>query len=1102
MGWAFVKNMTINNKLLFIIMATCSISLLLVTLSIMLFQILSGRSQVERDQEAFAAIIGASCVPALDFEQPRDAQLILEGLAQKPSITFAAIYNANHELFAAYRRSDLKTNYVPHFKSNLREFRNNRHYLNQPILSQGEVLGTITLITDLAEMKSHMLRNLTLLLLVLCFAAFIALVVSTRLRRVISEPIMELAAITMNVSRGQDFTQRATVRGSDEIGTLVQGFNQMMDRIEDQKQALEDEKQALYESEKKYRGIFENATEGIFQVNQSGQFMTVNHAFTSMLGFKHPQDLMQRYYKAALVFAFSDDRESFLEQLSSRGFTRNYETRLLCEDQSHIHVSMNAHRVQDEDARGIFFEGTVQDNTQRIRAEHLASAKEEAEAATRAKSAFLANMSHEIRTPMNAIIGLTNLVLGSELAPKIRNYLGMINDASTSLLNIINDILDFSKVEAGKLSVEKVRFSLSHICDQLANIFRTTSALKNIELLFDVSPEIPASLLGDPLRITQVLTNLVNNALKFTEEGEVVVRIALDSMEGQTAKVAFHVSDTGIGIPQQKLKTLFDSFTQADNSHSRKYGGTGLGLAICRDLVHLMNGTIEVVSNPKAGSIFTFRLSLPVDTTAGAERTVSFNNATALLVNNRPIAGELMRNMLIGHGLQITHLENADTALEFLHNAPSLPRILIVDCVGEMNRVLGFVNQIRSQWNKQQLPMILTASMEQSELESIAKKAGADAVLIKPISQSQLLDTIGDLLTSDYVARLVASSHQGWDLDTPSHIRGAKILLVEDNEVNRIVACDLLRTAGLTVDAVISGTAALRAIMETRYDAVLMDIQMPDMDGYQATEAIRSNPRFADLPIIAMTAHATRTDRDQCLARGMNDHVAKPINPTVLFKALARFVAVPAHFDLFPLKSDGIFPAELEGIHLTSALNRIGGDEHQLKRALIQFEARFRDAVPQIKAALSVNNSQGAKDVIHSLKGASGNISAMAVYTIAATVETELNTGAQHISLGQLDMALTTVIRTINQLPQDIPVHALDKASVSLEEGLRQLSQLLATNDFDAEEQLEQLAATFSEGDIGENLRKMLLDLRNLDFKEARAKLASVAVALGITLNT
>ncbi len=1097
---ATFRNMTIDNKLMAIIMVTSSSALLLVTLAMMLLQILSYRNQVKRDQEAYAAIIGASCVPALDFEQPRDAQLILEGLAQKPSISFAGIYNVSHELFAAYRRVDLASNFVPAFHTDKSEFADERYYLYQPILSQGEVVGTIVLITDLGEMRKQLQRNVLLLLLVLVFASFITFLISTRLRRIISEPIMELAEITDKVSHDQDFQRRAPERGNDEIGTLVRGFNQMLDRIQQQSTALEEEKKALRESEKKFRGIFENATEGIFQVTREGKFITVNPALSALLGYRSPEELLTSICDSPRLYADETDRTRFLEHLKARGYVRDFETLLLRRDNSPIHVSINAHRVRDQHGKILFYEGTIQDNTQRIRADQLAAAKEAAESATQAKSAFLANMSHEIRTPMNAIIGLTNLLLGQPLDHKTRDYLGMINDASHSLLDLINDILDFSKVEAGKLMLETVDFSLVEICDHLANIFRTTTSLKNIELLFHVDGHVPNRLKGDPLRLTQILTNLINNSIKFTAHGEIIVRITHKSMEYPFHMVSFQVSDTGIGIPSEKLATLFDSFTQADSSHSRKYGGTGLGLAICRDLVRLMGGQIEVESRPGQGT--TFRFHLPLE--RGLEGSASYHPVTpdqdVVLVNSNPTARDLLTQMLAQQGFRVatcSSLAEAEAKLLRLDR----PSLVILDCTEGFNEILEFVGRARARFTREHLPLILTAGLEQADLEQRAREAGANAFLIKPVTQSILLDAILEVFKHDYLSRLGSVPRQDWQAQTPQHIRGAHILLVEDNEVNRIVACDLLRSAGLEVTAVDCGQAALCALAADNFDAVLMDIQMPDMDGYQTTEQIRANPKYSDLPIFAMTAHARKDDREACLAHGMNDHVSKPINPTALFKALARFVAVPARLDLFENPwQPTLLPESLPGIHLPSAVARIGGNEVQLRLALLQFAESFADAASRLADAHASGRFADGAALAHALKGASGNLSARQLHFIAGVTEKAFDEAAAAIDLEPLALELELVLQGIETLRETSAGISKVTRFIPLEAGLRELAALLDANDFDAEDKLELLIEAHRSGPVGPGLQAMLESLRRLDYRDTRNQLKGLADRLRIRL--
>jgi two-component system, sensor histidine kinase and response regulator len=742
-----------------------------------------------------------------------------------------------------------------------------------------------------------------------------------------------------------------------------------------------------------------------------------------------------------------------------------------------------------------------------LQSRELVEAKDAAEAATKAKSQFLANMSHEIRTPMNAIVGMTHLALRHAADPQMLDYLHKTDRAAANLLQIINDILDFSKIEAGKLTMESVPFRLDEVLSNLSTVTSIKAQEKGLEFIFDVEPGLPQTLLGDPMRLNQVLVNLCGNSVKFTEKGEIVVRIRSLGQNEASVRLEFTVKDTGIGMSKEQLGRLFQAFSQADTSTTRKYGGTGLGLSISRKLVQMMGGSFDVESVEGGGSTFVFAADFeraqqgePAEHRVG----VSFAGMRALVVDDNDTSRVVISEQLRVLGFRAESAASGPLSLRTLEAACAeedpFALVLMDWRMPEMDGLEAGRLIKESHTLSRTAVVIMTTAYDNDEVYKAARAMGLDGFLVKPISQSTLHDTVMNVFGR--TEKLGPAVTAGTDpAEIVRAIRGARILLAEDNEMNQQVALGLLGEAGFVVTLVADGRQAVEK-MRADFHAVLMDVQMPVMDGYEATREIRARAEFSGVPIIAMTANAMDQDRALALESGMSDHIAKPIDPAQMFRKLAfhikpdpakPFDPVP-DTDAAPRETAAVeLPDALPGVDIADGLRHLAGNRAAYRRLLLQF-GENHGLIDSVFDSLGAGDRKSAVRAAHSLKSVAGNLGAQELYRAAVTAESALKSGMEtREALDALASGFQAVFQGIRDwTPVEPAPSARPGAPEQTEAGftaaLAELRGLAADNDATALERCELMLARAPQALRG-RLQAVGKSLGGYDFDEALALL-------------
>ncbi len=870
-------------------------------------------------------------------------------------------------------------------------------------------------------------------------------------------------------------------------------------------QRVEQRTRDLAEREAYFRAIFEHAAVGIITRDTSRRLMGVNSAYERMLGYARAEleqlDAAQLMSPEDLARARDLQAKLVAGGLTSFSTERSYRRK----DGSTLWADVISSAIRDEAGRLIATVTMVNDITERKAAEQaMREAKEIAEEATRSKSMFLANMSHEIRTPMNAIIGMSHLALKTELTPRQRDYLQKIHNAGNALLGIINDILDFSKIEAGKLDMESVSFDLEEVMSGVSTMVGQKVFDKGLELLFETGPDVPQQLVGDPLRVGQILVNLVNNAVKFTDQGEVQLRVSLAERHEGRVKLKFAVRDTGIGMTPEQCARLFQAFTQADGSTTRKYGGTGLGLTICKRLTEMMGGTIWVESEAGQGSTFSFTAWFGLGTEGRRRKVVpeALNGARVLVVDDNPGAREVLAEQLSSLPFSVDQAGSGAEAIAAVRGSAASPyRIVFMDWKMPGMTGIEAARTIKALPEDHGKPaIIMVTAFGRDDVRQEAEEAHLDGFLVKPVGASALVDTIMQVFVPEEVQRSGQAAAQARSHD----LGGARLLLAEDNEINQQIAVELLEGAGAQVVVANDGREALDTFMAApagSFDIVLTDLQMPVMDGYEVVRRIRADAERGGVPVIAMTAHAMAEERERCMAAGMNDHITKPIDPDAMFSTLQRWL--PRRAAAAQAAAGAPAPAEpalsIPGIDSAGGLRRVAGNHGLYRRLLEKYVEGQADAAQALRAALAAGDRATAERIAHTVKGVSGNIGAEAPAQAAAALEQAIRDGGGNDALiAAFADAVAATVAAIRGAAGGAPTvesaAAAEVDAAAAQAAITRLAALLAAADGDAGDCYAEHEALLR-GALGADAAAIGRAINDFDFEAALAKLRAAAAS-------
>jgi len=830
---------------------------------------------------------------------------------------------------------------------------------------------------------------------------------------------------------------------ADFVVKQFEQTEQMLHRF----QSADAERQAVLDAATQL-SIIATYLDGTIQLFSTGASTLLGYKPAEMINQRNilslhlPEELDHYGKKVSGIEGSSLHDMQVFDQFVKQKHSRAQEWMYVCKDGTHLPVSLSVTSLYNPVGRVVGYLFAAMDMTRQKQMEReLIQAKESAESANASRGDFLARMSHEIRTPMNGIVGMASLLRKTPLDPKQQNYVEKLLGSANTLLRLINDILDFSKIDAGKLELEEVAFNLEDVLSNIANVIGMQAEKKGLEFLFRIGSEVTYNLIGDPLRLGQVLMNLAGNAVKFTEQGEIVISVSLEERIGNEVMLRFSVRDSGIGLQPEQISSLFSAFTQADDSITRKYGGTGLGLAICKQLTDLMGGRIWIESEPGKGTEFNFtaKMRLSAHVRERRQRSSEFlEGLRALVVDDNEAARDVLSSMLTSLKINVDTAMDGLSALACLEAAMQQGKpydVVLLDWIMPGIDGIETARRIKANESYAKVPaMLMVTANGREEAFVEAGRVGLDAFLLKPVYASVMYNTLLDILGMESVSG-PSTTKENNTLDLAG-LRNARILLVDDNSINQEVATEFLRDAGMVVEVASNGRECLNALHCSSYDLVLMDIQMPVMDGLEATRRIRQNSRFRDLPVIAMTAHAMTGDREKSLAAGMNDHITKPIDPAVLYTALKKWIGQKLPAATGPVQQGtNVLPAgdlplpSLPGIDQAEALKILNYKAELFVKMLYDFQKSY-SSLPNILRDLSAAGDWAEiQKRAHTVKGIAGYIGSFSLQAAAAAVEDALRSDQRDEAV----QCLASFIHVLDQILSSLsalPVAGLD-ASLS-----------------------------------------------------------------------
>ncbi len=839
---------------------------------------------------------------------------------------------------------------------------------------------------------------------------------------------------------------RGEIRTSREASEITSDF--VVKQFEQTERMLH----RFQEADAERQAVLDAATQlSIIATDLDGTIRLFSEGASTLLGYNpsemvdkcnilslHLVEELDRYGKqvSGVPGSSLQDMEVF-DQFVKQRHTRAREWFYVCKNGTYLPVSLSITSLLNPVGGIVGYLFTAMDMTLQKQMEgELIDAKESAELANASKGDFLARMSHEIRTPMNGIIGMASLLQRTVLDSKQHDYVEKLIESANTLLRLINDILDFSKIDAGKMQLEEVDFNLEDILGNVVNVVGMQAEKKGLEFLFRIDPEVPYHLVGDPLRLGQILMNLTGNAIKFTNQGEIIVSVGLEEQRDNKYTLRFSIRDSGIGLDKEQLESLFSAFHQADDSITRKYGGTGLGLSICKQLTELMGGRIWAESEPGVGTefIFTARLRLAKSVQARKRRYQSkLKQLRALIVDDNEAARDILSSMLRSMKIDVTTAVDGESAINCLEQAVQDRQpydVVLLDWMMPGIDGIETARRIKTNTTIAKVPaMLMVTANGRDEIYLEAEKVGMNGFLLKPVYASVMYNTLLDIMGIEAVSGPQQAQNKDREMDL-TNLGGARILLVDDNHINQEVAGEFLRSAGMEVAIVSNGRESLEALDKNSYDLVLMDIQMPEMDGLEATRRIRSDGRFKDLPILAMTAHAMSGDREKSLAAGMNDHITKPIDQNELYLCLKRWIR-NNHFGNLPPspqdQEDSEATAEicipsLPGIDQNSALRALGDNKLLFLKMLADFKKRYRSLPALMRKAFEAGSFKEIEEQAHTIKGIATYIGSPALMKAAQVLESTLRNGnvaETGASMKIFLKVLRHILRSLEQLPAE-----------------------------------------------------------------------------------